>query len=201
MTTRNKDFTFIELLTVIAVLATLAGILLPLLAQAAEEAKQVTCSGNLKEIGAGVLLYEADWDGVIPYNGRGKTPDDNNWGLWLWEDRVALALGVTPWNRQKTDFGTVFDCPDANPRLETSNSPRLRTRSPCPHPYRSGGPPSFGRDRLRPRSSAYYAPFQRIRNLSLPPVLLFAFASGPKEWKLAVPSSGGRGSKPSAPGR
>ncbi|MFH0910617.1 MAG: prepilin-type N-terminal cleavage/methylation domain-containing protein [Planctomycetota bacterium] len=120
MTKKNKGFALIELLTVMAVLAALAGILIPLVSYAAEEAKEATCLGNLKEIGAGVLLYEADWDGVIPYNGRGRTPDDNNWGLWLWEDRVALALGITPWNRQKTDYGTVFDCPDANPRLRVA---------------------------------------------------------------------------------
>jgi prepilin-type N-terminal cleavage/methylation domain-containing protein/prepilin-type processing-associated H-X9-DG protein len=59
-------FTLIELLVVIAIVAILAALLLPVLANARESARQSFCSNNLRQIGMGYQLYTDAWDGYYP---------------------------------------------------------------------------------------------------------------------------------------
>jgi len=59
-------FTLIELLVVVAVMVLLVSILLPSLAAAREEAKQVTCLTRVKGQLLAVHLYAGNFDGQIP---------------------------------------------------------------------------------------------------------------------------------------
>ena len=62
----NKKFTLLELLIVIAIIAILAGLLLPALNKAREKASAIVCTGNQKQIGSGLMMYCNDNDDYLP---------------------------------------------------------------------------------------------------------------------------------------
>lgn len=64
----RRRFTLIELLVVISIMSVLAGMLLPTLSRAREKARRINCAGNLKQIGLGLLMYAADFEGNLPTN-------------------------------------------------------------------------------------------------------------------------------------
>lgn len=58
----EPGFTLVELLCTLAILALLAALLFPVLSQARESARAVTCLSNSRQIGAAMLLYAQDYD-------------------------------------------------------------------------------------------------------------------------------------------
>lgn len=69
---RPSGFTLIELLVVIAIIAILAALLFPVFAQARAKARGATALSNLKQIGAALAMYTADYDDHLP----------DRWPLW-----------------------------------------------------------------------------------------------------------------------
>lgn len=108
-----NGFTLIELLITIAIIAILAGMLLPTLNKAREKAKEITCTGNLRQIGMASLSYTSDNQDYLPpinnsnhgtrritvflasYAGT-KTYTDKQSGLWFCpsHEQVAPAAGT-----------------------------------------------------------------------------------------------------------
>ncbi len=66
MEMKRFRFTLIELLIVIAIIAILAGMLMPALSQAREKAVAVNCSSRLKQIGTADSFYQSDWGYFCP---------------------------------------------------------------------------------------------------------------------------------------
>ncbi len=62
----ERGFTLIELLIVIAIIAILAAMLLPVLNKARERARRGYCISNLKQIGTGALVYAGDNNDYVP---------------------------------------------------------------------------------------------------------------------------------------
>lgn len=60
------DFTLIELLLAIAIIAILAGLLLPALKKARESGQKTYCSSNLRQLGVTVNVYKSDWNDYSP---------------------------------------------------------------------------------------------------------------------------------------
>lgn len=61
-----RGFTLIELLMVIAIIAILAALLLPVFARAREAARRTTCLSNARQVSMAVQQYMEEYDGVFP---------------------------------------------------------------------------------------------------------------------------------------
>ena len=62
-----KTFALTELLIALAIMAVLAGILLPVLQASRQRGYQTNCANNLRQIGTAFKLYEQDFEDIPPH--------------------------------------------------------------------------------------------------------------------------------------
>lgn len=99
----TSNFTLVELLITIAIIAVLASMLLPALNQARSKAKAIKCVSNLKEIGVAVSYYIDDYDGFYP----GSITGLNDWGKHL-EPYTGVVISQIDNNSAKAK---IYYCP------------------------------------------------------------------------------------------
>ena len=96
-------FTLVELLVVLAVIAILAGILMPVLFAARGSGLQAGCVSNLRQLVQAARMYADDWDRRLP-PARLRGPQDTNLGRtwcvlllpYLSEERRVLVCPADP---------------------------------------------------------------------------------------------------------
>lgn len=76
----ERAFSLLELLVVVAIIATLVSILLPSLGTAREVARAAACSSNLHALGVAGAMYQQDNDGLYWQYSRSTTPMTYFWG-------------------------------------------------------------------------------------------------------------------------
>ncbi len=119
----KKNFTLIELLITIAIIAILFSIMLPSLQKTREYAKGIQCASNLKQIGAMLSGYTFDYNSFLP------TPNGNS-GLAMgmgryWPDRISsnrmLINDYPTWRKTHP----VFWCPSDIAGIEDGTTNNL----------------------------------------------------------------------------
>jgi prepilin-type N-terminal cleavage/methylation domain-containing protein/prepilin-type processing-associated H-X9-DG protein len=102
-------FTLIELLVVVGIIAILATLLLPTLAQAKKKAAGAACANHLRQLTLAAHLYSHDNSDYLPHNFGGDTGISNaqpNWvgGLMAFE----TSPGMMPWLTDATNTSLLL---------------------------------------------------------------------------------------------
>ena len=84
------NFTLVELLVTIAIIAILSGILLPALGKAKEVACRMACVNNLKQFGCAFSLYAVDYNNYL--SPQGSHPTGNKSDNISWANRLKPYL-------------------------------------------------------------------------------------------------------------
>jgi prepilin-type N-terminal cleavage/methylation domain-containing protein len=132
-------FTLVELLVTIAIIAVIASLLLPVLANGKSKAHQTECAGNLRQWGLAYRMYADDNEDFLPRRGQGvqvlaqiNRPEDwfnclpPYFSLNPFEDMVTN--GVKPAAHSKS----VFVCPVAEDPGGTYFLPYGMNMNLCP---------------------------------------------------------------------
>ena len=147
MTKRN--YTLIELLTVIFIIAVLAGLIMPATALVRGKARRTACSSNLKQVGALCMQFSNDRDGQIPmykaaadYTVRSKNVENfhrsEKQSKFEKPDTATSVISTSNDNRKLWTTGllryakydmSVFFCPSDERDLNVFDSSSSKNRS------------------------------------------------------------------------
>src|SRR5687767_11568388 len=130
----RTGFTLVEMLAVIAIVAVLIAVLLPVLSSARRRANQVRCLASLKEIGNGFKLYAHDFEGAWPVTVHQQGPYSPSVPLLpeerRWHDLIARYVSGTNNLSAAADVATlrrnsvIWGCPEWTKSIEYDpNSP------------------------------------------------------------------------------
>jgi prepilin-type N-terminal cleavage/methylation domain-containing protein/prepilin-type processing-associated H-X9-DG protein len=132
---RVRGFSLIELLVVMAVIAVLAGLLLPSLSSAQAKGRQVACLNNLRQLQLAWTMYLGDHNNTMPENKMtgtgllGCVSTTNSWvtgNAQASADPVLLKQGSI---YSYTPNTQVYRCPADRSTIFDASTPRERSYS------------------------------------------------------------------------
>ena len=102
-----KGFTLVELLVVIAMIAILAALLLPVLSRAKTRGQRTVCLNNLHQINLGVRMYSDDSHDATPSPGGSAATNE----VTLYSGYKALMKSYVGLNGASSPQDRLFACP------------------------------------------------------------------------------------------
>lgn len=118
---RPKGFTLIELLIVIAIIAILAAVMLPVLSNAKEKGRATQCISNLRQWGVAFRMYADDNSDYLPRRGQGvqtlqqiNRPTDWFNALPVYFGQLSFQMMISNNILPTAHSQSVFICPTAN---------------------------------------------------------------------------------------
>ena len=105
---RADGFTLIELLVVVAIIAILAGMLLPVLGRARDKARAAACQSNLRQLALAASMYDSD-HGVYPITWPRQDWIRPNEPAPIWYRQLQPYVG----RKATTAGGGIFICPSS----------------------------------------------------------------------------------------
>lgn len=137
---QRNAFTLIELLIVIAIIAILAAMLFPVMAQAKVAAKRASSISNMKQIGVALQVYLADYDDATPplyYFDSNNTVIPSAQGFYYW------PLLLLPYAKSEDIFLCPADKADDGILADSNGRGRFHRFNDL-HFYIVGANPSYG---------------------------------------------------------
>ena len=122
---RRPAFTLVELLVVIGIIALLISILLPALSKAQQQAQQIVCMSNMRQMGLAVAIYQADNKGAFPLLGANWNGDHIN-APTVWSELTSLPVSSKA--RYCPTVASLLPLEDLTP-LNVDGNPSYTTRS------------------------------------------------------------------------
>src|ERR1051325_11802693 len=154
---RGSAFTLVELLVVLAIIAILAGLLLPALSRAKTKARLAQCTSNLRQWGLAYRQYADDNQDCLPRRGQGVKPLEQLDRQEDWFNALPPYLRLQPYqqfftNNQKFKVGdhSLFVCPVATDPGSNHFLPYAMNMNLCPWGTSGNSEPTKFSEVVRP---------------------------------------------------
>lgn len=122
---RQTGFTLIELLVVVSVIAVLTAMLLPVVGMIREQARRVSCTSQMRQVGMALVEYRGDNKGMYP-SVYWNDPSWSTWSTWTYQTKQGRWYQALA---EFTDTYTVFNCPTNSRRYPNAVAHEIGTPS------------------------------------------------------------------------